>query len=307
MIEKKDIVFRFGISHKISYNEKYFCCVKTSSCSIYDITTGDKVKNLTGIRYLSYTKFLSDDKLLVKNTIGNYHIYDLISGEMIWKFNTLNKRDPQDSCFQVTPDEKYIIDFVYFFPHNKLFILEINSGKYELYDLGNSTTCRIFYDPEQSKYYIAANSLKNQSKFPYTTFFSFSYPIDKIEVKKMPIQDVKSFGNMDYLKNRFTFNHYKRQTDCQIVIYDMKKNISEEFDLKKKGYCTGIKWSKNGKYIVLTQSEVIQIYDAQKKICIKEFDIEYGSFADFYDNDTKLLIGTWKKGYCINIEPYLNA
>ena len=133
----------------------------------------------------------------------------------------------------------------------------------------------------------------------YTTSYSLPYPFNEVAPQLLEVPDFGCISYLDYCDGKFAF---ERRVEGEIVIYDIEKNATEQFIFKQRGYTCCLKWSKSGKYIALSQSEQIQIFNAEEKRCIKCYDVEYGCFADFYDNDTKLLIGTWKKGYLVDLE-----
>ena len=70
---------------------------------------------------------------------------------------------------------------------------------------------------------------------------------------------------------------------------------------EKNGPVTYLNCSKSGEYIVVVESNVINVIAVGSNNCFQSFEVEHGCFADFYDHDSKLLIGTWERGYCVDL------
>ena len=294
MIENKDIIYKFRKSYSISYNKDYFCCVG-GSVNLYDINTGEHKVRFNDFKQPCYSQFTSDNRLFVKAQ-GGYYVYDLC-------FNKLEKRIPRPRGvkwgsykFCLTPDNKYIIDFAEVFPNNKLLIIEIETGNYSIHDLYGARASEILYSKSEAKYYIAAVTGDDSYKRFFSAYYCFDYPFDKPEIKELPFC-LGYYAVIDYQYGKFAIAKY----NGEIIIYDIYKNAEENIRYDNDGVLYSIKWSKNGRYLAIAESTSILIIDMATKSTVKTYDVDYGCFADFYDNDTKLLIGTWEKGYCIDI------
>ena len=237
-----------------------------------------------------FSLFSSDNRLFVK-AAGGYFIYNL---------NTLNL-EKRIHCprgvrwgsyqFTLTPDNKYIIDFAEV-SLNELIIIDVETGKSNLYEIGGGVTSSLFYDEYESNYLISTIIKKDNiitgPDSLCSNYYSFDFRSGKPEIKKIPFS-LGYYYSIDYKNKTFALAGEK---ECIKYIKD--------------GVIHGIRISQNGKYIALAQSEIIQIIDIAAKKVVKTFDVDYGCFADFYDNDTKLLIGTWEKGYCVDISSIIN-
>jgi hypothetical protein len=93
----------------------------------------------------------------------------------------------------------------------------------------------------------------------------------------------------------------------QFSILDIQNKNIVTFECEREGdsYHHGalydLKISQNGRFVALAESNYISVYDLVQKKRVKVYEVDYGCFVDFLDNDTKLLIGTWKKGYCVSL------
>ena len=222
---------------------------------------------------------------------------------VVFHFMRTSHKGDQGSTtsFAITPDNKFIIDFAYTFPFSQLMIMEIETGEYKLYDLDGATTCKLMYDEIISRYYIITNKRIENPETYYVDLYSFEYPYHELELQKTPIPNRKNISNIDYNMGKFAIKGHKNV----ISIYDMQTGGEEQINCEEYWVIHDLKWSKNGQYIALVESHVVHIFDVSTKIRIKSYDVDYGCFAEFYDSDTKLLIGTWEKGYCIDINSIL--
>lgn len=294
MIDNNIIVFNFKKSYSISYNNDYFCCVG-GSVNLYDIYTGAHRVSFTDIKQPCYSQFTMDNKLFVKAQ-GGYYVYDLYTFK-------LERRIPRprgvkwgSDKFCLTPDNKYIIDFAEVFPESQLMVINIISGDYTLNDLHGARVAELFYNKSESRYYIASIIGDESNDCVFSEYYCFDYPFDKLQIKKLPFC-LDDYAVIDYHNGKFAVVKY----NGEIIIYDSVSKTKENFGYDKDMVLHSVKWSESGRYLALTESGSIVIIDITTKSIAKTYEVDYGCFADFYDNDTKLLIGTWEKGYCVDI------
>lgn len=295
MTSSKNIVFRFCKSYSISYKKDLFCCVG-SSVNLYDTKTGEYKASFNDMTQPNFSKFTSDNRLIVKTTRGYYYIYDLASKKLIKKLRPPKRVLGSTTDFTITPDNRFILDFAEIFPNSQLLVMEIETGEYTLYDLGGAKSCNIFHDKSTSEYHIESTKTSEAGNACYAELYTFSYPFEQLALKLELVFD-KEFSQVDYHSGKLAIAGY----EGKITIYDTNSSTEEQYNYDNGGVLYGLKWSKNGRLLVLTESEKIQILDTKTKKCVISYDVDYGCFADFYDNDTKLLIGTWQKGYCVDI------
>jgi uncharacterized protein with WD repeat len=298
MIDNKDIVFKFKKSYTISHNKDYFCCVG-GSVNLYDVKNGELKVNFNDMKQPNFSDFTCDNRLIIKTAKGYYYIYDITSKTLINKLRPPKGVLGSTTNFAITPDNKFIIDFAYIFPICQLMIMEIETGEYMLYNLNGAKNCRVLFNESESKYYIVMTKSENvdDPATQYTDFYCFIYPFQELELQKMPVYSKMCFSQIDCNGGKFAIVGYTNV----ISIYDINAGAEEQLSYDKDGVLYHLKWSKNGRYIILAESRTIHIINVETKIRIKSYDVDYGCFAEFYDSDTKLLIGTWKEGYCINI------
>ena len=297
MISKDDIIFKFRKSYEMTYNDKYFCTVGGQTC-IYDIESGKLLHSITGIKYASHIRFLDSDRLLIKNTIGEYRLFDVSKGaELLWKLPTLNRKDTQDSNFILSPDNKYMLDFILDFPFTKMAIIDIQTGKSEYIDFGNGKSSFAFYNESNQLFYIIVNHASQDGESPKVKLYTLKYPFDNNGPK--------------YVKT--ICNHFIRAVDLkdQAVIYDHYKSPhyqkldtgEDRIILEEYGHSRHLSLSKDGKLagMVISKEDATKeavIYDLEQDKVIKKYEVEYGCYIDFY-KENQILLGSWKNGYLL--------
>lgn len=306
MIDKDNMINTFKKSYHIAHNKNYFCCLG-SAVNLYDLKSGILVSTFKNIKQPGCAKFTSDGNLIVKNTKGKYYIYDLTSMTLTKVIPQPKKVLSSTTDFQVTPDDKYIIDFSYVFPKYELMVIEIETGAYTFFNLENCRGGSVFKTENESKYYIIAHCAEtlHSSDVSMLCFYELSYSLSKFQLEKLFVEKNRRISCADYALNKFVMADYGKK----IFVLDIQNKTKEIFereqdedgDLYNHGVLYNLKLSQDGRFIALAESNYISIYDSTKGKRIKTYEVDYGCFVDFFDNDTKLLIGTWQKGFCISL------
>ena len=297
MIDEANIIFNFDKSYHISHNQDYFCCVGTNVI-IYDVATGEVVSKLKGIKQPSCSQFTSNRKLIIKTTTGNYYIYDLELMDLVKKISAPPGVKSSTTAFQVTSDSKYIIDFSYIFPTYKLMIVEIETGTCKFFDLGYARQGFVFSTEIESKYYLMAGCAEtvDASDVSIEDFYELFYRAGNFSLQKIFVHKHNKLSVADYNSNKFAIADHSNR----IKLLDIQNNDLDKFEYMKNGVLYDLKFSPDGQLVALIESKNVYIYNLPKKECIKSYKIEYGCYVDFFDH-TKLLVGTWEKGYCISL------
>lgn len=298
MIDKTNVLYKFEKSYHISYNQDYFSCVG-SKVNLYRFHNGEFVTKFKDIQYPGESKFTSDQRLVVKTNTGRYHIYNLLSMELMKKIPAPKKVRGSITSFLITSDNKYIIDFSYVYPTYQLMILEIETGKYTLFSLGYARHAILFPTEVESKYYVVTLCAEtiDAPDVSIRDFYELTYTSGQFKLQKLFSDDLGKISKADYRANKFAFSDYSNK----IRLFDVQKNFQDELEYSGNGLIYDLKLSKNGCRLALAESQNIFVYDLNSKECIRNYPVDYGCFVDFLDDDTKLLIGTWKKGYCVSL------
>jgi len=302
MTHNENEMMVFKISYHISYNDKYFCCCG-KSVNIYDRSTRKLVAYFKGMNGPVFSKFISDSRLIVRNE-NSYLILDIDTKEIVKKLKLPRGSRGANTDFLITPDNKTIVAFAGFFPYYQLMMMDIETGQYSLYDLDETRTGDLFYDDTKSEYYISAfkNRMVNGSDNPKTEFYSLKYPFDTVTLHKLPINKYHNTSKIDYNCGKFAIAKYNKKIRSEeICIYDMELGTEKRFCCDIDGVLYDLKLSQSCKYIAVVEAFLVRIFELETNTCIKSFDTNYACFAEFIDDDTKLLIGTWEKGYCVDL------
>ena len=297
MIDKTKILYTFKKSYNISYNQDYFCCLG-SNVNLYDFNSGKFVSKFNDIKKPNYSRFTSNQNLVVKTMAGSYHIYNLVSMNLIKKIPPPKNVLGSITNFLITSDNKYIIDFSYVFPTYELLIIEIETGAYTFFNLGYSRKGFVFPTETNSKYYVVTSCAEtiDAPDVHIQEIYELTYTSDKFKLKKLFSDSLGKLSIADYRSTKFVIADYSNK----IKLFDAQKGFQDEFEYNRNGVLYDLKLSKTGRYIVLVESQNVYIYNLNNKECIKAYKVDYGCFADFLD-DTRLLIGTWEKGYCVSL------
>lgn len=298
MIDKTNVLYKFEKSYHISYNQDYFSCVG-SKVNLYRFHNGEFVTKFKDIQYPHDSKFTSDQRLVVKAPTGRYHVYNLLSMELMKKIPPPKKVRESITYFLITSDNKYIIDFSYVFPTHELMTMEVETGKYTLFPLGYARHALVFPTEVESKYYVVTLCAEtiHAPDVSIRDFYELTYTSGQFKLQKLFSDDLSKISEADYRANKFAFADYSNK----IKLFDVQKNVQDELEYSENGVLYDLKLSKNGRLLALAESHNIFVYDLNSKECIRNYPVEYGCFVDFLDDDTKLLIGTWEKGYCVSL------
>ncbi len=294
----KNVLFSFDRSYSMSYNNSFICCVG-SSVNLYDVKTGEFKQKLNNVKHPSFAKFTEDNRLIVKTMKGSYAIYDLVKTSLLKTIPAASNVKGSTTDFFVTEDGRYIIDSAHVFPESKLAIVEIETGKYSFYELDRARHCCLFHDKKKNCFYIVASNVKfiKGKETSITEFYDLSFQSQKPVVKKLPKDLFTKAIVADYNSGKFAV----QECNDEICIFDINTGECDKLIYENTGILYDLKWSKNGKFLALAESKSMRLYDMETKSCIREYDVDYGCFVDFFDNDKKLLIGTWENGYCVEI------
>ncbi len=295
-ITSSNCIFSFMPSYSISYSNRFFCCVG-KSVNLYDTKTGELYASFSDTKYPNWSKFTTDNRLIVKNAKGYYLVYDVSKKTMMKRILPPKGIHGSITDFFITPDNRFIIDFAYFFPYHQLMIVDIESGTKHLYPIGDASYCQVLFNNCTSEIYIVTFSCtkSNEIAGPIDCY-PIKYPLSAIEFKKESIL-FRDLSHICFACGNFYISGCNDK--ISVVNFHTKKNTFIQY--KKSGPVTHLKCSKSGKLIVVVESNVISVIDVKSNNLFQSFEVEHGCFADFYDHDSKLLIGTWKRGYCVDL------
>lgn len=293
----RNILFTFDKSYHIAYDQEYFCC-SGSSAVLYNRENGDLVAKLNGVKQPSCSVFTSDRRLVIKTTKGHYHVFDLDSKQQIKKIPPPKDVLGSVTEFRLTSDNRYIIDFACLFPTVKLMAVEIDTGSYTFFDIGFARTGCILSTEDENRYFVVTDCADTEDADDVSRrdFFELLYSNGSYTLKKAFTGECGYLTHVDYGCGRFV----SAIKDKKIAMFDGTGTVWGNLDFSSAGVLYDMKLSQSGRLVAIVHSEDVCVYDLDSKCCVDRFVVDYGCFASFID-DTKLLIGTWKKGYCVSL------
>ena len=293
----RNVLFTFDKSYHIAYDQEYFCC-SGSSAVLYNRENGDLVAKLNGVKQPSCSVFTSDRRLVIKTTKGFYHVIDLDSKQQIKKIPPPKGVLGSVTEFRLTSDNRYIIDFACIFPSFKLMAVEIDTGNYTFFDIGFARTGCILSTEDENRYFVVTDCADTEDAEDVCRrdFFELLYSNGSYTLKKAFTGECGYLTHVDYGGGRFV----SVTKDKIIETFDGEGSLLGDLEFSSAGVLYDMKISQSGRFVAIVHSDDVCVYDLDSKCCVDRFDVDYGCFADFID-DTKLLIGTWKKGYCVSL------
>ena len=297
-MKNKEILFKFGKAHEIVCSDTLICAID-GNVRLYDKQTGELIVTLSDLKYPSHAAFTKDNRLIVKNTFGKYCIYNLSNFTLEKKISIKNYGYAQDSEFLMVENDRYILGTVYRFPDELLLIYDIYTDETILIDWPDVRVPR-FIRNKQGKIYALVGFPK---KFPPYESIVMLYDLSSVvTTKTIPEPILIADGEYKAGYCDIKDNMIIMDFDRQIMIYDLLTNSGEIFTYLSK--CEGVKCleiSEDGKYFAVAQSSEVFIFSVENKKIVERLETDMCYSLKFIDNDTKLLIGSWKRSYCINI------
>lgn len=294
----KDLLFKFGKAYDLVCSESLICAIE-SKVELYDKHTGELVATLSDLMHPSCAVFTKDNHLIVKNTFGKYYIYNLENFTLEKKISINNYNHSQDDGFVMLENDRYILSTAYKFPDTSLLLYDLSTDEYTLLEWTN-ISFPVFIKTEQGKIYAVGNNtnvVPRQIDYFDILLFDLTSIVHNRKIPE-PILIGTGYraGKCDIFNNTLIMD-----LDRQILIYDLMTNSGETFTYLSK--CEGVKCleiSENGKYFATAQSSEVFIFSVEEKRVLERLDTDMCYSLKFIDNDTKLLIGSWKKSYCIS-------
>ena len=282
-------------SYHMKKNDHFIVIVSQNRLTIYSSENGAQINKIEMKNPLN-TCFINDDLLLVKMISGDYKICNIKTGEI----QTVLFKQGKVSEFiePIFIEGGYFCDYQYRSPTQQLFIFNPTVKDSKRHYLNYSGGGNIkFLCIDKIKNCIVIGDQKDQ-----TSTISF-----------LP---VTSFGDVDVINlDIFTWYTYYNQGEKSYLLVMNKSANLDRYDISQKTYVKDfiqlgqevafykIAISSNNKFILFISIDSTHLYSLETGIKICGFYCKYNHFASFCDNDTALLMGTWKKGYYMNFEP----
>ena len=263
-------------------------------------TVGEKPREIfaiKGIRHPSEICLSDDEKMIATFTTQGY----------VFIHNTENA-----DLVAWTKGVKEEGSGIHFLNHKNQVIFSTWNGKIIFFDFLTKNFEMIVL-PEVCNLYLAKTGNENNFLL-FCEEVENDYGIQKvkfIDVNIKAVQELFRIGNMDIVCNFYNVanNYYfigTQQFLASLFVYDAEKNMMRElFSIPDEIAQTG----DYEKCLCINQKETmaligydkLYLVDIYEQRIIKSFEARYLSFAAFFDDDRKILIGTWEKSWTVDL------
>ncbi|GAA0177106.1 hypothetical protein SH2C18_03920 [Clostridium sediminicola] len=307
---------KFKKSGFIQYSPKqnYILNISGNQIIVTDAKTLDKVHIFKTIKYPGQVTFSFGDIDMIASgsTMKKLAVFNLEDMSVISTYRITKLDEPQDCNIYFSPDNKKIICGIYEFNNSKISVLDLESSKIEdIKIVDDSIIKKIEYCISDNSYlfYIFQRRgyIINGEEYSKTYILKWKYPFEVNEPIKIETDILLTWSDISY-------NHYV----SQYALYDSRNKalvITDETlnkELKRYvvpdrriGYFNILKWSLDGKHIVLVFLKSVKLIRVSDMQCVKEFKVSFGFYSEFSPDGKLLLIGTMSSGYLVDINEVL--
>ncbi|MBA9029302.1 hypothetical protein [Peribacillus huizhouensis] len=277
----------------ISNNKKWTVSSIASKTVIYDSKTNQEIK-VINFKNVGNVLFSDDDKyLILKNTSGTSWIFETSDFELVKKFITSKKNQLKEGNICLTSENDVLVDIVSTDNGDQIVLLNINKGKIDYFSHNDET--RI----------ILNQYIKATNTHIFTLFNNVKgNKILKVEdICNYPIMEEITIGIWSSVLFDHLNNNYIILSLDTLLIMDSERNTKEkEINLpinQESGYFTQMNISNNGKYLIVSYSSHIMIFETSNYNLLRSDFLYFVLNATFSSDDSILLITSAKKGYLL--------
>ena len=290
--------YKFSTSYKIkkSPDGKLFATIG-GSVVLWDACSGKKILSFSQIKNPSDICFSWTSKMLAaKNTSGRIALFDVENLRFLYSIQP-TKSEGCELLF--TPDDQYIISADW---DGNVYTIDVAEKSVKM--LKKDTLMYLSVDYKGNEFILHGRKTVGNLAHSFTEFCS--YPFNdaqstvfesKTEFDKVTFtEDRSKCAAVDY-KNILIMDETLTHIYDSITMYNVKK---------KKARIEHAAWSPDGKRLAMIgqyadKPNTVKVIDCNTGDVIAQYEIPYACYAGFTDCGTQLLIGTWHKGYCVNI------
>jgi 6-phosphogluconolactonase (cycloisomerase 2 family) len=292
--------FQFSASYciKKSPDGKYFATIG-GSVVLWDAGSGKKIISFSQIKNPDYLSFSHAGRMLaVKNTSGKIALFDLESMCHLFSLQP-TKSEGCGLCF--TPDDRYVVSADW---EGTVYAVDVAQKSAVILKKGPLMYHSLEFKGDRMIFH-GTRYVRNRSH----SFFEFRvYPFD--EALTTAIESKTEFDTVTFTADCgkcAAADNYKK------AVLIMDQTLTHTFNVitthsgkRKKARIEYAAWSPDRKRLALigqySDHHAIQVIDMETLIVIASYELPYACYAEFTDDGTQLLIGTWQKGYCIDVD-----
>lgn len=282
-------------------NTKYILTTSQNILYLYSRETGQLIQKLGKGQFdtPNYAGFLDEEHLLIRTLFANYYLYSIPENRLqrLFRFRKMGAEGSEP----VICSKDRFIEYCYSFPDG------IITDKQELFlaDIHSEPTLQSLdiQDPMLEDGVVRKLSREGNELWVMEQYAVYCYSLETGEfLRRVPSKMEASLFNCyldgDEIMGAFIdeYEHpYIQSINGERKILCQKRTSETD-----KGVFLDIRFSKNRKYFVAVCRELVTVYSLETGERIYEFTARYNHFADFCDDDTSLLLGTWEDGRIVS-------
>ena len=293
MIPESEILFRFERCTRLLHNQKFICALEGNDVRIYD-RNGTLLHTFQDLKCAANGAFVTDRLLMLKNTLGQYVLFDLEKMTCVRKIKSLRPRVITLDTFVLTPDHKAFVDLVDVEPG--FFLQDLQTGKVQTFPMDGILLARIFCDEEKKIFYFLED-LTHMTNPSIWNLYAWEYPFAntsfyKVETIHFP-EKLYFAHATEYRNGKILCTNYVKAT-----LFDLQKHDLAFLHATAEGQMIlRARWSGNGDFVAILENgkepefNEFTVYDVNNHACIQRGLERFLYDIDFWDRDTKLIAG----------------
>ncbi len=248
----------------INANDKYLSVIG-DDISIYRLKDNVQVCRIKGFRYNNYSEFINENHLMVKNTLGQYRLYNVENSDCLNEIVIGGiEKSAQDVQFIMSQRRKYCFDVLKQETFQKAKIYKIDIERCEVEEFAHVLSSRVIrnlgYDENLNRLYFR-NSGAGEKIDGFPTIID---EIIECDFNTQSMKIINSFQNFINNKSLVLFaNKFILRQDMSIInIFTGKidNQVNYNFNLERSEYIANCKIHGN-RYIVIATNKRILILD----------------------------------------------
>jgi hypothetical protein len=255
--------------HSIYNNHKYFCTV-SNKVNVYSIDDFSHICTFSDMRYYGPVKFINETTLVIKNNLGIYKIYDIISQQCLKTIRLKGLRQGgQNSVFIISPQKDYIYDILIKKAFSDVWFVKIRiaDGETEHIRIGDDirVTKDLTYDHERYKVlFFHTKMADSESSLADEVNEIYSVDLHHMTVNvEYSCIFPREKRNIFFFCNKFLLNSKMEMID--IYTNSIIKTINFDFDyFYKHGGFLNCFFISDMRFLVMVNVNSIIIIDFQK-------------------------------------------
>ena len=282
-------------------NAKYILTTSQNILYLYSRETGQLIRKLGKGQFdtPNYAGFLDEEHLLIRTLFANYYLYSLLENRLqrLFRFRKMGAEGSEP----VICSKDRFIEYCYSFPDG------IITDKQELFlaDIHSEPALQSLdiQDPMLEDGVVEKLSREGNELWVMEQYAVYCYSLETGEfLRRVPSKMEASLFNcyrdgdeiMGVFVSKNGFPYIQSINSSKRILCER-----EPFEDNGDGLIK-ICLSRNRKFMAAIYFSKTVVYSLETGEKIYEFTARYNHFADFCDDDTSLLLGTWEDGRMVS-------